>query len=284
VAVAWLRVTYSVVLGEDGLPPWTEWWINLSSGPSTVSSGPTLSLTEPNGTYSYAAASVDKAYESPGGSVSVNGSNVSQSVEFTEVNYTVTFTEIGLPSGVGWWVNVSGISQGYATAFSTTTAPSFNESNGTYSYSAQATDRTYGAAGGSFTVDGAPLGQVVAFSRATYPVTFTEAGLPSGTVWSVTSGGTVGSQSGAIATLALPNGTYPFSIGEVPGFRATPSNGSLSVRGSPIAFDILFTPTTGPAPPLLNLDAILSAFLVAAVAAAAVVVLWVGWRKSPPRP
>jgi len=55
----------------------------------------------------------------------------------------------------------------------------------------------------------------------TYEVTFTEAGLPSGTAWAVVLGGSVvGSSTTAISSLE-PSGTISYSIPDVPGWHET---------------------------------------------------------------
>jgi hypothetical protein len=121
---------YTVTFTESGLPSSTEWWVNLTDGPTFSSTTPSLTFAEPNGTYDYTAATTDKAYEPTvaGGSFEVNGASVSESVTFNRVTYTVTFTESGLPSGTRWSVTLDG-----TLHTSTTTTIMFKEPNGTYS-------------------------------------------------------------------------------------------------------------------------------------------------------
>ena len=54
----------------------------MNSGAIT---GTSYSFTLPNGTYSYTISTTDKIYESPSGSLTVNGGSVSNSVSFTKV-------------------------------------------------------------------------------------------------------------------------------------------------------------------------------------------------------
>jgi len=64
------------------------------------------------------------------------------------VTYSVMFTEADLPAGTEWWVNLT-----LDRSFSSTTATlSFNEPNGSYTYSVSATG--YQRVGGSFAVRG----------------------------------------------------------------------------------------------------------------------------------
>jgi hypothetical protein len=235
-SVPFTLVTNVVTFTESGLPSGTQWWINVTGGPSTSSTTTTLSFSEPNGTYTYTVAASDKVYSSLGGSFTVNGAGVSLRVPFTLVTYVVTFTESGLPSGTQWWINVTG---GPSTS-STTTTLSFSEPNGTYAYTVAASDKVYSAHGGSFTVNGGALSLSVPFTLVTYVVTFTESGLPSGTSWSVTLNGTAKPGTGNIVFME-PNGTYSFSVGAVSGYTVLPSSGSLTVSGVAVGKAITFT-------------------------------------------
>ena len=74
-----------------------------------------------------------------------------------------------------------------------------------------------------------------------YAVTFTEAGLPSGTSWSVTLAASTHSSATSTVTFSEPNGTYSFSVGAVAGYAATPSTGQVSVTGAESTQAILFS-------------------------------------------
>ena len=74
-----------------------------------------------------------------------------------------------------------------------------------------------------------------------YQVTFTESGLPSGTTWSVTAGGSTQSSSTNSISFTEPNGTYSFSVGAVSGYTSSPSSGSLTVNGNSVTETIIFT-------------------------------------------
>ena len=123
---------YEVTFNETGLPAAAVWYVNLSNG---MTSGPitgsSYSFSFTNGSYSYTVATSNKTYyTSPTGSFTVNGTHISETIAFSKVTYVVTFTENGLPSGVYWYLNGSGLS-GYE---SSQASISFNLSNGTYSY------------------------------------------------------------------------------------------------------------------------------------------------------
>ena len=74
----------------------------------------------------------------------------------------------------------------------------------------------------------------------TYQVDLTESGLPAGTLWSATLGDFQRTSTTPSINFTDPNGTFPFAIGSVPGYYASPQSGSVVVNGTnanpPIAF------------------------------------------------
>jgi YVTN family beta-propeller protein len=282
--ISWRPVVYNIDVTESGLPAWTEWWVNLTLGRSTNSIETVLSFAEANGTYAYSVGSLDKRYGSPGGSFTIDGRNVSVAVAFSEVNYTVTFAEAGLPSDTGWWVNVTG---GPST-FSTGDSLSFDEPNGTYSYSATATRSDYSSGGGSLVVDGAGVSKLVTYMLTAFVVTFTESGLPEDMTWSVTFCGT---KESGVENLAFPgvrNGTCPFTIGAVSGYVANRSSGTVLVHGGDVSEPIVFAPSgpvNGGQGGLTEEGyAILGGLVAAGVVATAVMILRGRRRKTPGSP
>jgi hypothetical protein len=155
------------------------------------------------------------------------------------VNYTVTFTELGLPSETVWWVNVTG---GPST-FSTTQFLSFGELNGTHMYSVSSDNANYTAPGGVLVLKGYAVPKTVVFSPTAFPVTFTESGLPSTTGWSVRFGSATLYGSENLVFWAVRNGTYPFTVGPVEGYTASRTSGTVEVNGSATAVPIAFAPS-----------------------------------------
>ena len=235
------EITYSVTFTESGLSSGT-WYLNVSttgqdfSEPYTTSS---ISFSEPNGTYSYTVATGYKT-ESPSPSSSsftVNGGPISQSVTFSPVTYTVTFTESTLPSGAKWYVNITGQS----SLSSTGTSISIALTNGSYTYSIGTPDKTYSAQGGSFTVNGAALSETVTFTEITYAITFTESGLPSGSDWNVTLNGVKSSSTSTSISFNDPNGSYSYTVGIYQGYSANPATGTVTINGGDVSVTIEFT-------------------------------------------
>jgi hypothetical protein len=208
-SVTFSLVAYTVTFRESGLLSGTEWWVNLTNGQSFAGTGSTVSFPEANGTYIYELATVENRYSTSGGAFTVDGAPATESVSFSLVVYSVTFSESGLPSGIGWWVNLTD-GQSFARSGSTV---SFSEPNGTYSYSLPTADKTYRAAGGTFTVSGASKSVMVTFNLLTNTVTLTESGLPTGTEWwvNLTNGQSLNGTGGTIS-FQEPNGSYIYAI------------------------------------------------------------------------
>ena len=228
---------------ESGLPAGTAWSVTMS-GSTNSSTTASIGFTEPNGTYSFTVGSVAGYTASPSsGTVTVNGAAAGVTITFTQVTYSVTFTESGLPSGTSWSVTMNG-----STLSSTSTTITFTEPNGTYAFTVGAVAGYSSVpSSGSITVSGATQTQSIAFSPTKapmYAVTFTESGLPSGTSWSVTLNGVTMSSTTATITFTEPNGTYAFTVGSVAGYTASPPSGSILVNGGPVSQAITFAPSS----------------------------------------
>jgi hypothetical protein len=157
--------------------------------------------------------------------------------------FPVEFAESGLPPGATWSVTVND------TVHTTTQSTiGFSKANGTYSFTIQS-PLGYVAApvNGTFTVSGSPVLVPVAFTSTPaldFAVTFTENGLPAGTQWSVAvNGSSIGTTSSTLAFFET-NGSYEFSVGNVPGYAPTPASGSIQLQGSAVNVNLTFVPTT----------------------------------------
>jgi hypothetical protein len=169
------EVSYGVTFTEFGLPSGTEWWVNLTNGPSFNSTTTSLSFAQPNGTHDYTVATVDKKYASVGGYFTVNGATASETVTFNLVTYVVTFTETGLPSGTNWGVTVNGVTP-YESSTTTLTFPA---PNGSYSFSVgSVSGYTVNLSAGSITVKGAPVQLSISFMPPVGGAAATFLGLP----------------------------------------------------------------------------------------------------------
>ena len=97
--------------------------------------------------------------------------------------------------------------------------------------------------GDEATVNG--VGGIIAtFSVTTYPVTFTESGLPSGTEWWVNVAGQVPLRSTTSTDVAsLPNGTYTYTVTSA-NKDYVAAGGGVSVNGAPVPVTVTFSLVT----------------------------------------
>jgi YVTN family beta-propeller protein len=237
-----------LTFSESGLPSGTVWevtvgavWMHVSENTSV--SEMVFGVYDHYGAdpynYSYSVLTTGGFVPTPatGYAESVTGASLRISIDFAPPlgSYEVAFNESGLPvSGVEWSVNLSGTLRA-----SSTSVVAFVEPNGTYPF-VIGPPSGYSAkpASGSVTVFAGDRSVSVAFvAGPAYPITFTEAGLPAGTVWAVNLSGTYRTSISDQITFAMPNGTYMYLLDSVPGW--VPSNGvpptytgSISVNGT----------------------------------------------------
>lgn len=238
--IAFSLVTYKVTFSEKGLPQNTIWYLNLSNGTSYSSSSSAISSEFHNGTYSYTIATRDKTYHAKGGSFSVNGADSTHDVVFTLFNYSVSFSESGLPSGAVWYVNTTGH---YSNQISSTSYL-VNLPNGTYAFTISAKNKIYATSTPvlSLTVNGADLAESVIFSNITSEVTFTERGLSNGLKWFVNlSNGIHLSSTASTVNVYLENGTYQYNVSTVDKVFSA-RKGAFTVSGASLNEIIEFKP------------------------------------------
>ncbi len=224
VDVTFALYTYSTTFTESALPAGTTWYLNLSGEPTQQSTGATITIDLPNGTYSYGIGSADLIYAAAPGQVTVSGEVTSVDFNFQKIVYTAAFTSTGVPSGTEYYVNVSGTAKDGAlindvghTISNSGAGISFALPNGSYSYTVGSTNHSWAAAPGAFSIDGAGTSKTLAFTEQRNAVTFTETGLSAQKLakdgWTATLGGVTVTTHTATASLGtFTNGTYQVLI------------------------------------------------------------------------
>lgn len=159
-------------------------------------------------------------------------------------SYDITFTEMSLPAGTLWYLNLSS-GQSFE---STTSSITIYLSNGTYSFTATPSSSNYLSSTGSFAVTGTAITVDIQFSAVqlrTYSVNFAEFGLSQQAKWSVTLSGTILSSSSRNITFIVPNGTYSYTIASSDNeYVPSPSSGSVTINGSNVTINVSFTLVT----------------------------------------
>ncbi|HEV2166623.1 MAG TPA: hypothetical protein VGS23_06595, partial [Thermoplasmata archaeon] len=195
-----------------------------------------VTFSEPNGTYAWSITPIAGFNTTWKGSTTVQGADASIPVAFAQVVYPVTFTESGLPSGSRWTVDL-----GSSSSSSTSTQVQFSEPNGSYpwsitpipGYSTPSWSGNVNVAGSGHTV-------VAAFTRLVYALTFEETGLPAGTGWTVTVGGSALSSTTGQIVFTEPNGTYAWSVTPIAGYSVV-GNGSVGISGASVNVAVPFS-------------------------------------------
>jgi YVTN family beta-propeller protein len=232
---------YPVTFLETGLPPGTNWSVNLN-GVTYASNSTSLEVVRGNGTYPFTTSSSNSSYFAPAGNLSVDGVAVVQTLTFGPRLYPVTVSESGLPVGTRWWLNLSS-----GESFNSTGSTiAFSEVNGQYGYGLGSENKSYSAAGGSFTVNGAPVSTMVGFVLVTFLITFEESGLPPGTEWwaNVTHGA-AGNSAGDSIEFEEANGTYVVHFASANASYSAPAD-VVPVRGSGLSVQVSFALVTFP--------------------------------------
>jgi hypothetical protein len=158
-------LTFSVMFMETGLLSQTNWSVALN-GVLRCSTTDMIAFTELNGTYLYSVGGIPGwAPSSHNGSVEVNGSGTSATIRWSQITYSVIFTETGLPSGTNWYLNLSGPSEEVSLEINTSIANVILP-NGTYLYNVATTDTGYAPnpTNFSFKVSGGDMSEHVTFS------------------------------------------------------------------------------------------------------------------------
>lgn len=231
---------YQVTFVEAGLPAETTWEVAVR-GVTQTTQNSSLVFWAPNGTSGFVIGAVPGYHSVPGASsFTLDQGPATIYVSFTPVNpppftYSVLFVESGLPSQTSWWVSVRDV-----TVTSSTDRIEMAEANGSYGYRAYTlvgyrTGPTHG-----FTVAGSSLVVDIPFTPILYAVVWRETGLGADAIWNVTVAGNQTTALGAWATARLPNGTYAFEIGPVPGFEVEPRSGMVTVAGSAVVLSVSF--------------------------------------------
>lgn len=243
--LAFAQVTYAVEFTEAGLPTGSEWGVVVGGTPYTAPASGTITAYLPNGSAAYSVEDVPGWHQSTlpySGTIPVSGGAVVEpTLQFFAVTYSVTFTESGLPSGTSWSVTLNGTTE----SGSSTSILFEGVANGSYDFSLGSPGYAATPSSGVVEVAGASSLRTTVFAPivVTYTVSFGVSGLPDGTSWSVTLGGVTESATspGSIEFSDVANGTYGFTIAPVPGFRASPDQGSVHVVGAGVTLSVTFT-------------------------------------------
>ncbi|MFI5418418.1 MAG: right-handed parallel beta-helix repeat-containing protein, partial [Candidatus Lutacidiplasmatales archaeon] len=281
-ATPWIGITISYF--ESGLPAGTAWGVTIN-GVSLSTTSTSLVYNEPDGAnvpYVYFLHGVMGYHtaSSPNGTYNPR-TFYETSLLFSPNAWGIIFHSSGLPTGATW--NVS-LSPGTTVSSSGNTITFVNETNGTYTYSIQKPSGWAAVPNtGKVILAGSAQSVTIDFSQVTYQLTIVESGLPTGTLWSATVGGTTQNSSTTTISFTEPNGSYTYTILAVSGHSApTPSTGTALVHGGdtgvPVSFPSVASSTSsGGSYSGTQVGGLLAALIVVGLLAA------VGWVLAAKR-
>ena len=241
--------TYAITFAAAGLPSGTTWSATLNNLLES-SRSPGITYIEPNGTYRFSIGSLPSyVIEPQSGNVTVEGGYVIEGISFAPIPpplFNLTFTETGLPplfegGQLDWSVTLNETtSEVYLQASNDTIL--FSVPNGTYTYTVgPVAGYTALPVSGGVTVAGLVEAVSILFVlNETFAVTFTEAGLPSGTNWSVQDNSSFIGTTSSTITIFESNGTYSFGVYSA-GYTANPNFATFTVEGGPVSVPVTFT-------------------------------------------
>ncbi len=242
--VSYVNVNFaSVTITESGLPAGAQWGVSyvtssvpyaglpLVSGTKTTTS-PSLTISGllQGANYTFTPVSVANfTSQAPYTLTMINVSN-SYDQAYTPYTYSVSFSEVGLPSGTAWSITFAG--HNYTSSSPTIVVKGVV--SGSYAYSVGTVTGYSPAVGsGTLTVKGSSS-VTITFVQTTFTVTFKETGLASGTTWNITfNGQNYSSSTDTITITNVAQGTYSYTIGNVSGY-ASPGSSSISVNGNSV--------------------------------------------------
>ncbi|HEV2166575.1 MAG TPA: alkaline phosphatase family protein [Thermoplasmata archaeon] len=239
---------HSITFLATGLATGAAWSVQV--GNQTVSgSGPTsTSVSEYDGTYPFTVSATGYSATPRTGSVLVNGTSVTTTVEFGKNPgnsvYTASFTESGLPFTASWSVTAGN----QTTNASAGTIIDLLEPSGSIAYKiASSSGFVPNPASGTVMVRTGPVNTNVNFGtpkstpNGRSNVTWSESGLASGTAWTVQVGPqNLQAKAPQSISASLPNGTSNYKVAMVQGYTSFPASGTVYVTGSPVRVSIAF--------------------------------------------
>ena len=273
VSVTFSPVTYSITFTESGLHQGSMWYVTLN-GTTENSTSSEMTFQEPNGTYSFHVLPPSGTSASPMyGTITVAGSNVNETIYFSFAlprAYTLTFSEIGLSPGTSWSVTLNG-----TTISSTNSMITFQEPNGTYSFSIM-NILGYNAipSAGSIAVNGKPSEESISFARIAQMGYFVGSISPSNATISIN--GTFYQAVNGQFNISLSPGTYEVKV-SAPGYSTYTTDITISSSSvSKLPIQSLAKVTTHSS---LSFLLIVVIVVIAAIVAVAVVAMTRSRRK-----
>jgi hypothetical protein len=255
---------YAVTFHEVGLKAGVSWGVEFSGSNYTTKDTSLTFVQHVSNTYTYEVIGAVGYTATPSsGTLGLYQPSVSSLISFVngvEPTYSVRInvTSPGAQD-LGPFSQVLYLNLSDGTSVSSVDGAniSFSAPDGTYGFSAHSSDRqwTPDPRSGTFVIAGAAQEFPIELLPLTFNLTFTEAGLPTGTFWNLTvvPSEAAGNLSGSTESLSVArwNGTFDFSVSAPQGYTASPSQGTAWVNGSSLDVTIEFSLPSNPVYPII---------------------------------
>lgn len=216
-------LTYKIIFDARNLPVGLSWNLNAFTTTHLISytnstNGTSMVAYLPNASYSYfgtSGISGPQFFESPVVEFNETGSSLQLNVVFPGI-YAIVFQQTGLPAGISWNVTLSNSTFSFIYNVNSTTSSImiFYVENGTYNYAVDISQKGWKStpSTGSVNISGKGTSISITIKSIFATVTFEEVGLPANVDWSITFNGTLYKTSTTSVVIAIPNGTYAYSV------------------------------------------------------------------------
>lgn len=251
--LVFVPVLCAVTFTEAGLPNGSPWAV-VFDGRLATGTSQSLSFSVVAGTYTYSATAVGPGWvanPNTGVATATVLSAVTVAIAFSpssNSSYPVHLTVNGVPSGAFWqaWVNSTDGGVNYRVSGSTANlvvvvqVGQYQVEPGPIAGYTSATDAPYAT---QLEVANAPVSIGVTYTMIAYPVTFSEKGLPPGTLWGISFGGAIHWSTLSTFTFMVAPGTYGWLLAYVSGYiPVSESAPSPTVLSGSAAVTIGFAP------------------------------------------
>lgn len=245
ISKVWSQSRSVITFVQNGLSS-GYWYVNITGQPSSgkIASSSPYTISLPNGTYSYTVSASNKAYIASDSSFTLDGSQSTQTVTFSPVNYGVKFSETGLPAGTSWSVIIGG-----SAHTSSSSSITVMLQNGSYKYTIALSNHKYSSYPNTseLTLNVKSTIEAVTFSEVRYTLTIHETGLSNGTSWNLSIDGVMYTSTSAYLNVSVSNGTEIISASSS-GYSSSATCNSTSVSGANETFNVSFARETNSTP------------------------------------
>lgn len=237
---------YTITFAEQGLPNGTVWSYSIVGVVHSAIAPIPVALLYGNGSYAFTVAPTGSYVPHPGsGTVTVNGADASVTILFTPPqNYSVEFTESGLPGG-NWTISI--VDPAETGSAPSSHAITFLLPNGSYTFRPGTTTSGWSPKEtvGAFLVAGANITvPAVAFTSSAllWPVEFVPYSAGSSAWWVAIGNRSWNGTGETPLNIELTNGTYAWTAGGSGGLYPHPPGGTFTVAGGKTVVDLTFLP------------------------------------------